>query len=143
MGAAAGQSFLTSTARLLFYFDASMLALGMALTIVRDGDVLYPGGPGCPVTTAATPDDEWLRHAGRNGWVVIMRDKRVRRRPRERQALVDHGVTAFCLTGAGNYTSWRILELLVRSWARMEEVVATKPAPFIYSITQEGLRRLA
>jgi hypothetical protein len=66
----------------------------------------------------------------------------VRRRPGERQALIDHGVRAFCLTGAGNYTSWGILVLLVRWWERMEEVANREPAPFIYSITQQGVRQL-
>lgn len=126
---------------MVFYFDASVLALGMALAIVRD-DVLYPGASGCPVTTPATPDPEWLTHAGRHGWVVVMRDKRVRKRPGERQALIAHGVKAFCLTGAGNYSSWRILDLLVRAWPRIEDVAATEPAPFIYSVTQQGVRRL-
>jgi hypothetical protein len=45
----------------------------MALARVRH-DVLYPGAPGCPVTSPDTVDPEWLSHAGRNEWIVIMRD---------------------------------------------------------------------
>lgn len=42
-------------------------------------------------------DEEWLTRAGQEGWVVLMKDERIRSRPAERQALVDHGVRAFCL----------------------------------------------
>jgi hypothetical protein len=51
-------------------------------------------------------DVDWLPIVRGRGWAVIMRDKRIRRRPVERQRFLDHGVRAFCLTGAGNQTSW-------------------------------------
>lgn len=47
------------------------------------------------------PDVDWLARAGREGWVVLMKDERIRYRPAERAALVDHRVRAFRLT-SGN-----------------------------------------
>jgi hypothetical protein len=35
-----------------------------------------------------TPDEEWLTRAGYEGWVVLTKDKLIRKRPIEREALV-------------------------------------------------------
>jgi hypothetical protein len=45
-------------------------------------------------------DETWLRDVGRRGWVVLMKDDAIRRRPLERDALIGGGVRAFCLTNA-------------------------------------------
>ncbi len=44
-----------------------------------------------------TKDEDWLKGAGEQGWLVILRDKKIRTRPRERQAISDHGVGCFIL----------------------------------------------
>ena len=125
-----------------FYLDASIpFPVSQALTLVRD-DVLYPGGPRCPITTPGAKDHEWLPVAGRHGWVVLMRDKRVRVRPGERQALVKNSVRAFILTGAGNYSRWRTLDLLVRRWPDIESAAAVEVPPYICTVTQQGVRRV-
>ncbi len=127
---------------LTFYLDASVqIAVARALREVRD-DVLYPGAPGCPVQSPHVPDVDWLRIAGDNQWVVILRDKRIRRRPGERQRLLEHGLRVFCLTGAGNYSRWRTLELLVRQWEQLERVARDEPGPYIHAMTQGGIRAL-
>jgi hypothetical protein len=41
-------------------------------------------------------DTEWLRDAGENGWVVLMKDDKIRYRPAELEALTASGVRAFC-----------------------------------------------
>lgn len=120
-----------------FFIDESMLSIAKALRAVRD-DVLYPGHAECPTIPLGAKDVYWLPVVGRADWVVIMRDKRIRRRPAERQRFLEHGVRAFCLTGAGNQTSWQMLRLLVRHWDRIEEA-ATQPGPFIYAVTAGGV----
>src|SRR5690349_14272977 len=40
----------------------------------------------------ATPDEEWLAACGDRGWFVLTRDKHIRRRILEREALETHGV---------------------------------------------------
>ena len=71
-----------------------------------------------------------------------MRDKHVRSRPGERRALRDNGVRAFVLTGAGNYSRWRTLDLLVRRWLDIESVTGVEAPPYMYAVTQQGLRRV-
>ena len=46
-------------------------------------------------------DDEWLRLAGTQGWVVFMKDKGIRRNPRERAVVSAFSVRCFCLTRQG------------------------------------------
>jgi hypothetical protein len=46
------------------------------------------------------PDEQWLRDVGASNWVVLMKDDAIRRRPAERDALIEAGVRAFCLTNA-------------------------------------------
>ena len=114
-----------------FYVDAS----------VRD-DILYPGAQGCPVTTPNVPDAVWLNIAGAQDWVVVMKDKRVRTRRWEREALASAGVGAFCMTAAGNYTKWQTLQLLARRWDGIEETATTLTGPYMYSVTNAGVRSL-
>jgi hypothetical protein len=113
-----------------------------ALSLVRD-DILYPTGPGCAITDPGTKDTIWLPVAGAKQWVVIMRDKHIRSRPGERYQLTAHGVRAFVMTGGGNYTKWQTIDLLVRRWAEIESIADRELPPFIYSITQAGVSRLA
>ncbi len=128
---------------MVFYVDASVpIDVARALSLVRP-DILYPGGPGCAITNPATKDVVWLPVAGSNLWVVIMRDKRIRTRPGERRQLINHGVRAFVMTGGGNYSKWQTIELLVRRWADIETVAGLDAGPFIYSVTQAGVSRLA
>lgn len=123
-----------------FYIDASVpIAVRQALALLRD-DILYAGGLDAP--KERTLDKDWLPIAGRNQWVVIKRDKKIRTRPWERDALIQAGVRTFCMTGGGNYTRWRTLQLLAARWERIEEVARNVPGPYIYSVTWDGVREL-
>jgi hypothetical protein len=120
-----------------FYIDASIpIGVARALAEVRD-DIWYPGKRGCPVRRADAGDPRWLEIAGERDWIVIMRDKRIRRRPGEKIALIDAGVRAFCMTW-GNATRWETLGLLVRHWERIEDA-ATEPGPYIYAVTRQAV----
>ena len=126
-----------------FYVDASVpIHVAQSLGVVRD-DILYPGAIGCPVPSPNVDDRAWLKVAGEEDWVVLMRDKKIRSRRWERQALTEAGVRAFCLTAAGNYSEWKTLQLLAKRWDDIEEIATSTPGPYIYSVTQAGVRFLA
>jgi hypothetical protein len=123
-----------------FYVDASVpVAVRRALSLVRE-DVRFAGGPGAP--KESTQDKDWLREAGEREWVVIKRDKKIRTRPGEREALIAAGLRTFCMTSGGNYSRWETLRLLAARWNRIEEVATTIPGPYIYSVTWDGVREL-
>ena len=51
-------------------------------------------------------DTHWLAAAGTNGWLVISRDKKIRTRPAEIQAIRDHRVGCFCLIQKQGLSGW-------------------------------------
>lgn len=85
-------------------------------------------------------DETWLQDAGRQGWVVLMKDDAIRRRPGERDALHHAGVRAFCLTNA-NLRAEQQTARFIANRHRIEQQ-ARKPGPYIYGVYERGLRRL-
>jgi hypothetical protein len=86
------------------------------------------------------PDERWLRDVGAKGWVVLMKDDAIRRRPAERDVLVEFGLRAFCLTNA----QLRAAEQTERFVTNRHRIIqqARKPGPYIYGVYERGLRRL-
>jgi microcompartment protein CcmK/EutM len=85
-------------------------------------------------------DETWLHDAGRNDWVVLTKDDAIRRRPAERDALIDAAVRVSCLTTAqlrGSEQTERFSENRHRILRQ-----ARKPGPYIYGVYRDGLRRL-
>src|SRR5262245_52590223 len=60
-------------------------------------------------------DPEWLAFAGRNNWIVITRDERIRYRAAEKQALRRVKVRAFVLTAQGNLRAEVLAENLLKA----------------------------
>ena len=90
-------------------------------------DVFRPG----------VPDPEWLSHVGREGWIVLTKDKNIRRRQNEMIALINAGVRAFVLSG-GEMTGDEQAALFVRLIPRIRKWVIEQPAPFVVRIDKLG-----
>lgn len=84
-----------------------------------------------------TLDEIWLTRAGVEGWVVITKDKLIRKRPIEREALFASGVRAFVFSG-GNLSGVEMAESIIGALPRMLRLIAKTPAPFIARITGSG-----
>ena len=52
-----------------------------------------------PDIQKGSTDEEWLEIVGKNNWIALMRDQKIRRRRLETEALKTHGVAAFAFTG--------------------------------------------
>lgn len=85
-------------------------------------------------------DDRWLADVGRHGWVVLMKDDAIRRRPAERDALWGARVRAFCLTNA----QLRAAEQTARFVDNIDRIIrrARQPGPYIYGVYDGNIRRL-
>lgn len=88
-----------------------------------------------------TPDEEWLPVAGREGWLVILRDKKVRTRPGEREKIMQYGVGCFILNQKQDPTRWQYLQLLTSTLDQMQEKFVETPRPFIYTVDRNGVFR--
>ena len=67
----------------------------------------------------------------------MTKDKRIRRRIIEREALVNAGVRAFVM-GSGNLSGAAMARVLAAAMPDMLKMIATQPAPFIARINQNA-----
>jgi hypothetical protein len=130
------------SSQLVYFVDASMRGVGKAMAMLRR-DVVYPGYGAAADIEPDSPDPVWLPKVGSRGWVLLLRDRRIRTRPGERQALLEAGVRTFCLTASGNKSSWDIITLLTKNWTEIERIAHEIQGPYIYSVTTNGVRVLS
>lgn len=83
-------------------------------------------------------DRIWLHEAGARGWVVLTKDKRIRNRRIEIDAIMNAGVAAFVLT-AGGLTGSEMADVFVKALPRMVRFLEANPPPFICTITRSGM----
>ncbi len=86
----------------------------------------------------ATCDDEvWLPQVGARGWVVVTKDKYIRRRPRERRAIEDGNVAAFVLT-ASRINGAEMAHAFVTALPRILHIAAKYGRPLIATVSRVG-----
>jgi hypothetical protein len=106
-------------------------ALGQAGIEVRYHDDCFPED---------AKDEVWLPEVGQKGWIVITKDKNIRRTPIELEATIAAKVRLFVLAGAGNKTGAQTAELIIEQRSRIERTARKTPPPFIAGVTQSGVR---
>jgi predicted nuclease of predicted toxin-antitoxin system len=83
-------------------------------------------------------DPEWLKLAGKNNWIVITRDERIRYRRAEMQILRRANVCAFVLVARGNLRAEALAEILIKALPRIREAVGSNKPPFVAKIWRDG-----
>jgi hypothetical protein len=82
-------------------------------------------------------DEDWLSVAGANNWIALMRDKKIRRRPLELEALRVSGVAAFVFTG-GQATAKETADAIVPQLTKFANMAISEPRPFLYTFGKAG-----
>lgn len=82
-------------------------------------------------------DEEWLPEVGQRGWLILTKDDRIRRRPVEREALMQSGARAFILP-SGNMSGEEMASAIVNALPKIQRFVARNPPPFIARISKAG-----
>lgn len=88
----------------------------------------------------ACPDVDWLPVVGKKKWIVITRDKNIRRKPNEIQAFKENNVFAIVLSSGSSSqasaadTAELLLKLLPKL---MRKIKASKP-PLMLNVTLMG-----
>lgn len=119
------------------FFDSSVL--GAALVLAGDWpSIVYPGHPDWPLKQDAL-DEVWLPLVGNLGWVAVFRDRKIRYRPAERDALVRHSVRAVSITTKRDLTNVEKATLIGNSMAKIEALAGKPPAYF--TLNASGLRK--
>jgi hypothetical protein len=88
----------------------------------------------------AVEDATWIADAAQQGWIMFMKDERIRRRPAERRALHRHAARCFCLANA-NLTSAAMAERYISNWPRIRRL-ATEPGPYLYAVHLNRVEQL-
>jgi hypothetical protein len=85
-------------------------------------------------------DVDWIEEAAGRGWPILMKDKRIRHRPAEIDAVVGHKARCFVIT-RGDLSSAEMVNRFVVNKAAIL-AVAAEPGPYIYSVQIDRLSRL-
>lgn len=85
-------------------------------------------------------DEVWIREVTAEGLVILMKDDRIRRKPREQRAILESGARAFVVTNA-SLTGEQLAELFVTNRHRIIQR-SRHPGPYIYSVYSGRLVRL-
>ncbi|WP_223648651.1 hypothetical protein [Hymenobacter psoromatis] len=81
----------------------------------------------------ATPDTEWLAHAGRAGWLVLTLDQNISYNNLEKAALLSSGVGSFVLV-AKKLNGQRIANCIIKALPAMQAFAKHTTRPFIAKI---------
>jgi hypothetical protein len=85
-------------------------------------------------------DPTWIADASARGWILFMKDQRIRRRPAERQAIIDSRARCFCLSD-GNLGFADMARRYLANWPAIVKA-STQPGPFLYSVRAAEIARL-
>lgn len=102
--------------------------------LVRTYEDLYPD-----VDDVA--DVTWIPEVTRRGWVILTKDREIRRNPAELAVLRAAGARYVCLS-AKNMRGEQQAECLIEHWRTVEGVVLTKKPPLIVAINRSGVQWL-
>ena len=86
----------------------------------------------------ASPDIEWIPEVGRRDWVLITKDKNIRRNPLERAAYKKAKLRGFVLTGT-DMGGKESADLLVRCLPGMIRRVANRRGPLLFTISRRAM----
>ena len=86
---------------------------------------------------SGAPDAEWLPIVGERNWIVLTKDRHIRRRELEIQAIVNSRVRAFVLTAA-DLTGREQAQAFVRALPKMNRMAAASRGPLIGRIAESG-----
>jgi PIN like domain len=129
-----------SLPRLEFFVDRSLGRHRVAQALRSAGWTLRTHHEVYGARDEDVPDVEWLEFCGRKGLPVLTKDRRIRHRPAEIQAIRRFGVRLFAVT-AGSLTAAEQAARFDRSRERIEEACA-EAGPFIYSVQADRIVRI-
>ena len=84
-----------------------------------------------------TPDETWLPLVGKNGWVLLTTDKRIRYNFLEKRALQRNAVREFVFA-SGNMSAQEMAAALEAALHKMQRICRKFQPPFVAAITRTG-----
>jgi hypothetical protein len=119
---------------LVFFIDECLGGQRLAQVLVAQGASVVLARDRFP---AGTPDAEWLPVVGALGWIVLTKDRHIRRRPLELYALVRARVRAFVLT-ATELSGEQQAAAFIKALPRIERICRSSKRPVIAAVSERG-----
>ena len=120
--------------RLMSELSPEMAQPGDPGSKTRDGSIPPPW----PMTDPRTDDVDWLPVVAGAGWTVITKDKKIRKRPAELEAVRDSRARMVLLAGKTAGSVWGQLTIVTRYWPQIEGLTAMS-GPLIRRLTHRGM----
>ena len=79
-----------------------------------------------------TSDEVWLEAVGKNGWIALTHDRRIRYKPNERDAVMRHGVALLVIVGAAPFPD--LAHAFLTSVPVIEHFLGRHQPPFIAKV---------
>ncbi len=118
----------------VFFLDRSLGKIRIAAALRQAGAIVHIHDDYFPPNAK---DEDWLTRVGRNGWIVLTKDHRIRYRNLERAALINAGVGAFILT-AGDLQGDEMAEIFVKALLAIAKFLRKHKKPFIARVVRDG-----
>jgi hypothetical protein len=90
------------------------------------------------VLGAETPDEEWLRLAGDEGWLVVTGDNQTTRSPLFLRQLQRSNVHVFVLIGLNGASREGKARCIIDCHEQLCHLAATNPAPSLWRVGKDG-----
>lgn len=87
---------------------------------------------------SGTPDEVWLPFVGEKGWVALTKDKAIRRREAELDAVIAHGVRMFALPN-GSLSGQQMAELFLGAARHIGRTLHKNRGAFVASVSTSGV----
>ena len=89
------------------------------------------------IFSPGTPDEDWLPFIEGEGYILFTVDKRIRRRPLQKQLLKEHKVGAIFLMGK-SMSGGDTVRQVIRAWDKIESIAENEPRPFVFQVNRYG-----
>ncbi len=87
----------------------------------------------------AALDEDWIPQVSACGWVILSKDKNIRRRAGEREAVLLSNARIVTLS-SGNMRGTEMAALFVNHLAEIEKLAASHPPPFVAVLSPAGIQ---
>lgn len=118
----------------VFYVDESIFSNTLVAELTAAGIPFDRVGITVPFGAS---DEDWLSHCGKHSYIALTRDQRIRYRPLEKQALLEHGVACFTFT-QGQATASQSAARIVELAPKMVAIANSQPRPLLYTFGLSG-----
>lgn len=118
----------------VFFLDRSLGKIRIATALRQAGAIVHIHDDYFPPNAK---DEDWLSRVGRNGWMVLTKDHRIRYRNIERKALMNAGVAGFILT-AGDLQGEEMARVFVKALPSNAKFLRKHKKPFIARVARDG-----